>query len=230
MKYLIIILSILPIVLIGIFYYKRDTLKEPTKLLRKLFLSGIASGLLVGFTSLIIITLFPSFKDTANLSVFNLFIYTFLAVALIEETFKWIMVYFISYKSPHYDQFYDIILYAVFVGLGFACFENLLYTIPNNDLFVTLFRGITAIPAHASYQTIMGYYLTLSKYYPQKKKLYIGLSIIVPVILHGLYDFFLYLNNFIFVVIFLIFIVLLFVFTILKTNQILNIDIKNLKK
>ena len=103
MNYLIIILSILPVVLIGIFYYKRDTQKEPTKLLRNLFLSGIASGLLVGFTSLITLTLFPNFKDTTSLSVFNLFIYTFFAVALIEEIFKWIMVYFISYKSPYYD-------------------------------------------------------------------------------------------------------------------------------
>ncbi len=229
MNILIIILSILPVILLGIFFYKKDTNKEPIKLLRNLFFSGILSGLLVIVLSYITTSIFPNLNSN-SLNIFDLFIYSFIITSLIEEVSKWIMIYFIAYKSPEYDQYYDIILYSVYVGLGFACFENLLYTIPNNNLFIVLLRGITAIPAHVSYQTMMGYYLTLSKLKPEKKKLYITLSLVVPVILHGLYDFFLYLNNFIFVVIFLIFIVILFVFTILKAEQILDIDIKNLKK
>ena len=37
MNLLIIFLSILPIYLIGLYYYKKDTIKEPKSLLKKLF-------------------------------------------------------------------------------------------------------------------------------------------------------------------------------------------------
>ncbi len=229
MSILIIILSILPIILIGIFYYQRDTIKEPIKLLRNLFFGGLLSGIIVMFISILTVIIFPSYKDYGNLSILDLLIYVFIFTSLIEELAKFVIVY-ISSKSKEYNQYYDIILYAVYVSLGFACFENLLYVLSNFNLFTALFRAITAIPAHASFQTLMGYYFTLSRLYPKKKKLYLSLSIIIPVIIHGLYDFLLYLNSPIFLIFFLVFVVILFVITILKTDEIINLDKSMLKK
>ena len=224
MNYLIILLSILPIILIAIYFYNKDVHKEPNKLLKKLFISGLIAGLLVIIISLIYNYLIPNYNSLTNNNYLNMFIYSFVFISLIEELSKWLMIYLISYHNPEYDEFYDIILYSVFVALGFATLENLLYTLPNKSVYVTIFRGITAIPAHACYQTFMGYYLTLSKFNVKKKKLYIVLSIVIPIILHGIYDLLLYLGNVAFLVIFLIFLITMFAMTIANANKIANID------
>ena len=92
MSILIIILSILPIILIGIFYYQRDTVKEPIKLLRNLFFGGLLSGIIVMFISILTVIIFPSYKDYGNLSIFNLLIYVFIFTSLIEELAKFVIV------------------------------------------------------------------------------------------------------------------------------------------
>lgn len=230
MNYLIITLSILPIVLIAIYYYKKDTLKEPKKLLRKLFFSGMLSGVLVIIISYITILFFPTYASIENANMFKIFIYSFVFVALIEEVCKWLMIYKISYHHRDFDQLYDIILYSVLVGLGFACLENLLYTTSANNIWVAVFRGITAIPAHACFQTFMGYYLTLAKFKKGNQNKYKNLSLIIPVLLHGTYDFLLLSGNIVLVCSFFIFIVFLFIITIIKVKKIINIDKNNLKE
>ena len=230
MNYLIITLSILPIVLIAIYYYKKDTLKEPKKLLRKLFFSGMLSGVLVIIISYITILFFPTYASIENANMFKIFIYSFIFVALIEEVCKWLMIYKISYHHRDFDQLYDIILYSVLVGLGFACLENLLYTTSANNIWVAVFRGITAIPAHACFQTFMGYYLTLAKFKKGNQNKYKNLSLIIPVLLHGTYDFLLLSGNIVLVCSFFIFIVFLFIITIIKVKKIINIDKNNLKE
>lgn len=228
MNNLIIALSILPIVLIAIYYYKKDTLKEPKKLLRKLFFSGMLSGVLVIIISYITILFFPTYASIENANMFKIFIYSFVFVALIEEVCKWLMIYKISYHHRDFDQLYDIILYSVLVGLGFACLENLLYTTSSNNIWVAVFRGITAIPAHACFQTFMGYYLTLAKFKKGNQNKYKNLSLIIPVLLHGTYDFLLLSGNIVLVCSFFIFIVFLFIITIIKVKKIINIDKNNL--
>lgn len=53
MNYLILILSLLPIYLIGYYYYNKDTVKEPKSLLKKLFFSGVLAGIVVIVVSLV---------------------------------------------------------------------------------------------------------------------------------------------------------------------------------
>ena len=55
--HILLIIAILPIFLIGSYVYKKDKNKEPTRLLIKLFLGGIASCFLVLFISLSLIIL-----------------------------------------------------------------------------------------------------------------------------------------------------------------------------
>ena len=232
MNILIIILTILPILLLVLYFYKKDTLKEPRKLLQKLFFSGFLSALLVIFISIIGIIFFPSLANIENASLIKIFMYSFILVSLTEEFCKWIMIYKISYNHKEFDQFYDIVLYSVLVSLGFACFENFLYVIGNeSQLFVSIFRGITAIPAHACFGVMMGYFLGLSKFNNNNnEKKYFNLSLIIPIILHGTYDFLLLSNNIILVCIFLIFIVSMFIITILKIKKVIRLDKFKLKE
>ena len=229
MNYLAIILAILPILLVGILYYLRDTLKEPKKVLGSMFCFGLISALLVIAISFISLLIFPSYLDVENASYLKIFIYSFIFTSLVEEGCKWIMVYKIAFKSQEFDQLYDIVLYSVFVGLGFATIENLIYIVPSvYGVWIAMFRAITAIPAHTCFGTFIGYYLAMYKKFNQKR--YLIMSLLVPVLLHGLYDFLLYSENIYMAAIFLILITGMLIVTIIKVNKIVKFDKEMLKE
>ena len=84
-------LAILPIYLIGNYYYKKDTVKEPKKLLQKLFFGGILSTIIVIIISIISFIVFPKYITTEGLNHFELLIYSFIFIALVEEVAKWLV-------------------------------------------------------------------------------------------------------------------------------------------
>ena len=222
------IIAILPVYMIGKYFYNKDTIKEPKKLLKKLFLSGIISGLIVIFISTIIIIFIPNIANLDNKNLLSLILYCFIFVATIEEISKFIMIYHISFNNKEFDQAFDIILYSIYVGLGFACFENIIYILSSNSSIILSFvRGITAIPAHTSFQIIMGYYLYLYKI-NHKKNNYILLSIIIPILLHGTYDYILLSNNHLLLLYFIIVLIFIFIFSYLKAKKLIKIDLNNL--
>lgn len=220
------IISILPIYLIGLYFYKKDTIKEPTMLLTKLFISGIIASLIVIYISIKSFTYFPTLLTTNNNNIIFLLIYCFIFIALTEELTKFLMIYIISYHNPEFNQAYDIILYSVFVGLGFAFFENIIYTIENPSLINIFLRGITAIPAHACFQTIMGYYLYKNKI--QRNAISMLESLFIPIFLHGLYDFLIISNNNFFILIFIALLISIFIITYFKIQELVAIDQSNL--
>lgn len=222
---LLVLIAVLPIVFICLYIYNKDKEKEPFQLLIRLFLLGIASCFLVLLISWKIQDVFPILaKNVEDMSFLEVFLYSFIGVALIEEICKWVMVYFVGYKSKYFDQVYDSIVYAVFVSLGFALFENLIYVIPKGSFSVGIFRGLLAIPGHACDAIFMGYYLSLAKVAGNKgqKNLelkYQCLSILIPTILHGFYDFCLFANFSILMFIFFIFIISLYKVSLNKLRQ-----------
>lgn len=225
------IISSLPVFLLGMFVYKKDKNKEPWKLLLKLFAGGILSCFLTLIVSYILSLFFPILSaDYTTLNSFELIIYMFIGVALIEECCKWIIVYKFSYNDKNFDEIYDMIVYSVFVALGFAFFENLLY-VYLGGISTGIVRALSAVPGHAFYGVFMGYYLGLAKQsnINNRKDLntkYIILSILVPIILHGIYDYCLSSGKVIFIIIFLIFIILLYVYAIKKIKRMSSIKVK----
>ncbi len=226
---LLFIISVLPVFLIGMFIYKKDKNKEPGKLLTKLFLGGMASCLLVVIVSLILGLIFPIIKaDTKDLNLVELIFNVFIGVALVEESCKWIFAYKISYNDENFDEFYDAVLYCMFVALGFACFENLLY-VYSNGIEVGITRALLAVPGHACDGMFMGYYLGLSKIGEINNRLDIKnknlvLSIIVPTITHGIYDYCIFSRMFIFMIIFYIFVICMYIYVLKKINKISSIN------
>ena len=123
MNEILLIIAILPVILLGTYIYKKDKHKEPSSLLVKLFISGIISTFIVVIVSVIATIIFPFLNENyATMSALEFFVYIFISIALLEEVCKWIMSYYIGYKNKEFDEFYDIIVYAVFVALGFAAF------------------------------------------------------------------------------------------------------------
>lgn len=219
------IVSVLPVVLIGLFIYKKDKNKEPIKLLIELFVGGILSCFLVLIVSSILTAIFPILgAEPTTLNLFELIIYSFIGVALVEEFCKWIFAYRSGFKSIQFDEVFDMIVYSVFVALGFACFENLCY-VNMYGLGTGITRAILAVPGHACDGVFMGYYLGLAKLSSLNNrndlsKKYLVYSILVPTILHGFYDYCLFSENLLFIVAFLVFVILLFVFSIKKVKSV----------
>ena len=86
--------SVLPVILLGLYIYKKDKNKEPTRLLIKLFVGGVLSCFLTLFITEVITVFIPFFgSDPQKLSALELIPYVFIGIALIEETSKFIFVY-----------------------------------------------------------------------------------------------------------------------------------------
>lgn len=212
---LLLFLSIIPVILLGSYVYFKDKDKEPKRLLLKLFIGGILAAILTIILSIFIRGIFPFFKQ--DYTVYNqiqLFLYTFLIVGLVEEISKWILLYVFSYHNKEFDQLYDMIVYSVFIALGFALVENILY-VYDGGFLVALVRLFVAVPGHVSMSIFMGYYLSFAKLLEVRKKnslkkKYTLLSIIIPSIFHGIYDYCILSGNLIFLFFFLIFIIILF--------------------
>ena len=160
---LLIILGIIPVAIISMYVYQKDKNKEPIGLLVFLFLGGIFSCFLVLSLSNILINFLP-FMSTQS-TFLDVFLYAFVGVAFVEEICKFLVTYALSYRHREFDEIYDMLSYAIFVALGFACFENILYILNQYSLAgnimlpaveVGLKRAITAIPGHACDGLFMG--------------------------------------------------------------------------
>ena len=220
----LLLISILPVVLIGNYIYRKDSSKESGRLLTKLFFSGVGSFFLTLIITIFVSFFYPGiFGDESELDLISLFFHVFLGIALIEEFSKWIFVYKIGFNNEEFDQVYDMIVYSVFVALGFACIENIFYVFENG--FTTgVFRALFAVPGHACDGVFMGYYLSCAKLFKLngnlvKSKNSLLLSLIVPICLHGFYDYCIFSGNVLLILLFLVFIIVLYIVTLKRVKK-----------
>ena len=115
----------------------------------------------------------------------------FVVAGFSEELFKYIALYLLIWKSKEFNEKFDGIVYAVFVSLGFAAVENVMYVM-GNGLSTGIMRAITAVPAHAIFGITMGFYFGLAKFYKKERKRLRTKALIYPIVLHGIYDFILF--------------------------------------
>lgn len=118
----------------------------------------------------------------------------YLMVALPEEACKYFMLKKYAYRQPEYDEPFDGIVYAVMVGMGFATVENIMY-VYEYGVATGVVRMFLAVPAHATFAIIMGYFMGKAKF-SQKRETYLLLAgLFWAVVFHGSYDFFLFLKD-----------------------------------
>lgn len=178
----------IPVVFLCTVLYVKDTEREPIQLLVKAFAAGMLIILPVLVFETALDSLFVSFKLPSTTTHF---LQAFFVAGLVEEYFKFYATRRILNKNKYYDQFYDGIVYSAFVSLGFAFVENISYVF-EHGFGTALMRGLLSVPAHAFFGIIMGYYLSLAlKGDPSKRPLNLQRALLVPVVLHGLFDFFL---------------------------------------
>lgn len=227
-------LAILPVLLILIFIYNKDNSKEPLHLLISLFFLGICSCFIVLAISGVMSLFLPFMKgNVSDKSFLDILLYAFIGVALVEEFSKWLILYFKGYKNEEFDELYDILVYAVFVSLGFAFFENIIYIFGKESLSVAILRALSAVPSHACDAIFMGYYLNIAKQCANQnrkdlERKNILLSIFIPSLLHGIYDFCLMSGEMHFILIFIFFVIELYALS-LKTVKELAANNKKIK-
>lgn len=120
---------------------------------------------------------------------------TFISAALLEEFFKWFIIFFTVYKHAEFNEHYDGIVYGVSVSLGFATMENIFYLIAYG-VDLAFIRAILPTSSHALFGVVMGYYLGKAKFGGKKfEKKYLLYSLLFPWVLHGIYDYILYVQK-----------------------------------
>lgn len=187
----LIIIALAPVFVVIIYIYIKDKFeKEPKKLLLYSFLLGAFVSVLITTILYKIVDFLLPLKD--EFSVWQQFIKAFFVVALIEEFSKYIIVRFYAQPKTAFNEHFDGIIYAVMVSMGFAAIENILYVI-EGGIQVGLLRAFTAIPAHATFGILMGYFMGKAKFSNQKAKWNL-IGLLTAILFHGNYDFFLFIN------------------------------------
>lgn len=216
---MLIVFAILPIILLAILFYRLDELeKEPKQELVKACLFGLISIFLTVMISYIVNLHQIEVSSLKSLGKIG---YSFFAIGFIEEFSKWLVTIFFLKKNKQVDTLFDYILYAIYIGLGFALVENVLYTI-TGGIFVALVRAFLTVPAHAFYAITMGYYLGKAKVYKQKNA-YL-LSLFIPVLLHGTFDSFILVGDYLSYLLFFLFVIGLYFFAIFLIKKTRNLD------
>lgn len=155
-----------------------------------LFLGILSAGI-----ALIAETFFIGvFKQFAHDSILSTAIKAFVIVALVEEWSKYVMVRNYAFPKPEFDEPFDGIVYAVMVSMGFATVENIGYVMENG--YTTAFlRMFLSVPAHASFAIIMGFNMGKAKFAGNARTRFMLKGLFWAVFWHGMYDFFLFLQD-----------------------------------
>lgn len=185
--------AILPSLLLIWYFHSRDVYPEPQKVIWKTFALSILSVIPVLMTGGPV-KLF--FTDSITDPWFSGISTAFLVAAIPEEFFKFIVVFFYASRHKEFDEPMDGIVYGVVGSLGFATLENVLYTM-QGGLAIAFARAVTAVPCHAFLGAIMGYYIGQYRFPPDGKKrgFYLFKALFWPMLLHGLYDFPLFVTS-----------------------------------
>jgi RsiW-degrading membrane proteinase PrsW (M82 family) len=180
----ILLASLAPVLIILLYIYFRDKYdKEPIGLLVKALVVGMAIVIPVIFVERLLIELMPRSGRIGEAAY-----QAFVVAGSTEELFKFLALYLMVWKSPSFNEKFDGIVYAVFVSLGFAAIENVIYVV-EGGMQTAVTRALTAVPAHAIFGITMGYYLGIAHMYKELRSKYLFRALLVPVILHGIYDF-----------------------------------------
>ena len=212
MNLFLILAAVIPAVFLLVQVYRADRLeKEPVSLLLSLLLWGIIATELAALSEQAgILLLQRLFRPGQQLSwsfrwaqqtqavaarsdlVYDAFLY-FGVVAVSEEGFKFLLLHRRTWREPEFNCCLDGVVYAVFLSLGFALWENIRYVLAYG-FGTAIARALTAVPGHACFGVFMGAWYGAAKREAlagkrQKSLRLRVLAFLVPCLLHGAYDF-----------------------------------------
>ena len=190
------LITLVPPILILLYFVFTDKFKEPKGTVILIFFLGflicLPAGILNGLSHDFF---YDGSKYSDNLTS------SFLGPAWAEELLKFSILYLIVLKRNEFNEPMDGLVYGVVVSLGFATYENYTYVyewaeqiakdegydFAELSYLVALGRSYSAIPMHGLNGAVMGYYFGMFAFSGNKK--YLILSLILPYLFHGFYNF-----------------------------------------
>ena len=219
------LITIVPSLLILIYFFLSDKFKEPKGTIALVFGLGVLICLPAGIIN--------EFMEVNFSNIFSeRLLYSFLGPAWGEEILKFLILYTIVLKRNEFNEPMDGIVYGVVASLGFATYENYDYvfrlaeTWNINPAQMALWRSYSAVPMHGLNGCIMGFYF--GKYAFTADKKYLVLSLLIPFLLHGFYNFLEYPFHFMIVGIMIVYAIILH--SDLKRLQLKKNEEKEIKK
>ena len=191
MNAIILALAILPVIILAWYIYKKDKYeKEPFSMLLLAFFLGILAIPLDIFVVTVINAIIPGK---------TVFYSAFFEAGIPEEFCKWVLFMLVIWRNKNFNEPFDGIVYACFIGLGFAGVENIMYVFGNETvggaLSTGVVRALLSVPGHFLFAVIMGYFLGMAKFRPERRGKYLILSYLCPMLAHGLFDYLLMLSS-----------------------------------
>ena len=183
--------AVLPAVFLMRYVYRLDRIeREPVPLLISLIGKGIWAALAAIVLEILGQSILNARVEPEN--PWYVFLTAFLVVAAVEEGTKFFFLYRRTWRDPNFNYRFDAILYAVFISLGFAAFENVKYVF-SYGLSVALPRAILAVPGHMGFAVFMGIFYGRAKRCADRGNRFgstcnLVLGYLFPVFLHGVYD------------------------------------------
>lgn len=184
-NFLLLFIAIIPGLLICWFIYQTDKYEhEPRGYLLLAFLAGVLATFLI-------IELEQWLATNLHFEKMHWFVdlsFTSIYTAITEELIKFSVLLLILYPWVYFDEPIDGIVYSVMVAMGFATTENVFYAL-EYGLGTTILRAFTAVPAHAVFAIIMGYFFGKAKFQRGKRKPYLLIGLTLSIAAHSVYDF-----------------------------------------
>lgn len=191
MYYLILFaIAILPVVVLMVYIYRQDKYqKEPIKSLIKAFVGGMISIPI----DIILVSLVQTCLG-GTIVASTVFYSAFLEAGIPEELSKFLIFMILIWRDKNFDEYFDGIVYASFIGLGFACVENIEYVF-SYGFGTGVVRALISVPGHFLFGVLLGYFLSMAKFHPEHRGRYIGLGLLSAMVAHGLFDWLLMITD-----------------------------------
>ena len=214
--------AVLPAIFLLRYIYRKDRYeKEPVWLLSRLIFAGLLSAFLAMIIEMVVLNyILPSFRITDKV-IYHICVGTI--VALAEEGSKMFFLKRRTWNDPNFNYRFDGVVYAVFVSLGFAAIENVLYVV-QYGLSVALSRAFLAVPAHTAFAVFMGAYYGEAKRCEIRgdfsgKTMNLFLAFIVAAALHAFYDITVMINETETIAMFVVFVLVMYVVVYRKISR-----------
>ena len=184
--------AVIPALFLLSYVYRQDQVeREPAQLLLSLVLQGIFATAIAKVLERLGLFAVNAVARQGTL-LYSALLY-FGVVAFAEEGAKYALLKRRTWGAPDFNYRFDGVVYAVFVSLGFALWENLGYVF-TYGIGTALIRAITAIPGHACFGVYMGcWYGQAYDAYRRGDDARSGacrkMALLLPAVLHGAYDF-----------------------------------------
>ena len=181
------LITIIPSLLILAYFFTSVKFKEPKSTIAIVFALGILICLPAGILNNFMFENFGGQDNGKDLT------HSFLGPAWTEEILKFLVLYAIVLRRSEFNEPMDGIVYGVVVSLGFATYENYDYVFRLAEIWdiapsqLAIWRSYSAVPMHGLNGCIMGFYFGMYAFTAKKK--YLLLSLMLPYLFHGMYNY-----------------------------------------